>query len=101
MFPTVWAARAFAITATLQDRGLVSGREWAIQLGASLAADAGSDGADPEAYWRAWLAALETVLAEKNLAESAALTTLQQAWREAAARTPHGQPVELARGDQA
>ncbi len=49
----------------------------------------------PEAYWRAWLAALEEMLAQKRVATHADLADLKEAWREAAERTPHGEPIVL------
>jgi len=92
-FPTPWAARAFALTVALHERGLFSWREWTEALGAAL--QGGQSGTDDEAYWRCWLAALEAILARKAVAGSADLQALQQAWREAAAATPHGEPIEL------
>jgi hypothetical protein len=53
---------------------------------------------DPEAYWRAWLSALEAILGRTQLAAGDDLHRLQDAWRRAAERTPHGEPVELAPG---
>ncbi len=46
-------------------------------------------------YWHHWLAALETLMAAKGATNTAALADREQAWHEAAARTPHGEPIEL------
>ena len=55
------------------------------------------DAADPEAYWRAWLAALEDDPgARAALPTPSELLDLKEAWRRAAEATPHGQPIELA-----
>ncbi len=92
VFPAPWAARAFALTVALHERGVFSWSEWAGALGAALRTETGED---PEAYWRAWMAALEEVLARQGVASGRDLSGLQQAWREAAERPPHGQVIEL------
>jgi nitrile hydratase accessory protein len=81
----------------LNERGVFTWGEWSKTLGPKVAAETQADAADPEAYWRAWLAALETVLADKQVARGADLLDLKEAWREAAERTPHGQPIALDR----
>jgi nitrile hydratase accessory protein len=97
IFPAPWAARAFALAAALNERGLFGWSEWSEALAAALPRETEADPADPEAYWRAWLAALETMLERKRLAAPADLLALQNAWRRAARDTPHGAPVELLR----
>ena len=97
VFPAPWAARAFALAVALNERGLFTWSEWSERLGAALARS-GEDHSEPEAYWRAWLAALEAILAAKQLARAADLAVLQDAWRRAAEATPHGQPIELPSG---
>ena len=47
-------------------------------------------------YWRAWLGALEAVLAARGIAAPEAVAELADAWGRAAAATPHGQPIRLA-----
>ena len=98
VFPVAWAARAFALSVALNERGLFSWSEWAETLGAAIAGADETDPADPEAYWCCWLTALEQILAAKRLAEGTDLQDLQQAWRRAAEATLHGQPIELAAG---
>jgi nitrile hydratase accessory protein len=94
VFPTASAARAFAMVVALHERRLFTWSEWSSALGAEVARG-GGDGADPETYWRAWLTALESILATKALARPDDLAALRGAWSEAAAATPHGQPIEL------
>ena len=53
------------------------------------------------AYYRQWLAALETVVGLKGAASAAEISQRQEAWREAYLKTPHGQPVELNRAARA
>ncbi len=96
VFPAPWAARAFALAVALNERGVFAWAEWSETLGAKVTAETVTDPADPEAYWRAWLAALEEILRAKQLAGASDLLDLQEAWREAAERTPHGRPIELA-----
>ena len=95
VFPAPWAARAFALAVALNERGLFTWSEWAEALGAALR---DAPGSDPEAYWRCWLAALEDMLRRKQVAVATELPELQDAWRRAAERTPHGEPIELLRG---
>ncbi len=95
VFPSPWAARVFALAVALNARGVFTWSEWSSTLGPQVAAETADDPADAEAYWRAWLSALETVLADKQVAAGADLLDLKEAWREAAERTPHGQPIVL------
>jgi len=48
-----------------------------------------------ETYYRHWLATLERLVAEKDVASSETLTRYRDAWDHAADRTPHGSPIEL------
>jgi hypothetical protein len=51
-----------------------------------------------DSYYQHWLAALEHLAIAKGLSGAGDLAQRVQAWREAYLATPHGQPVELARG---
>jgi nitrile hydratase accessory protein len=95
VFPAPWAARAFAMAVALHERGVFAWSEWSEILGPHVAKATVHDAADPEAYWQAWLAALEDILGRKGVGSQSALLNLQEAWREAAEHTPHGQPIEL------
>jgi nitrile hydratase accessory protein len=97
VFPAPWAGRAFALAVALNERGVFTWPEWSEALGRKVAATTKADTTDPEAYWRAWLGALEEMLAAKDVARSGELANLQEAWRQAAETTPHGQPIELKR----
>jgi hypothetical protein len=48
-----------------------------------------------ETYYRHWLAALERIVAAKEVTTPDALARYQAAWDAAAERTPHGKPIEL------
>lgn len=95
VFPTPWAARAFALAVALNERGVFTWSEWSEILGPKVATSTQENAADPEAYWKAWLAALEDILGRKKVAANSDLLDLKEDWREAAERTPHGQPIEL------
>lgn len=51
-----------------------------------------------DSYYQHWLAALEHLAIAKGLSGAGELAQRVQAWRDAYLATPHGQPVELARG---
>ena len=97
VFPAPWAARAFALAVALNDRGIFAWSEWSATLGPKVAMETAADPSDAEAYWRAWLAALEDILHTKKVAGGSDLLDLKEAWRDAAERTPHGEPIELKR----
>lgn len=97
VFPAPWAARAFALAVGMNERGVFTWTEWSETLGPRVAAETRASAGDPEAYWRAWLSALETILQRKQVADGGDLAELKEAWRAAAERTPHGQPIELER----
>lgn len=81
------------MTVMLNQRGLFNWREWTEALGGEIAASSGEAGA--EAYFQSWLRALENILIVKGVASAADLTGLAEAWRAAAAATPHGRPIRL------
>ena len=86
VFREPWEAQAFALAVSLQERGVVSAAEWSERLGAEIAAEPEAD------YYRQWLSALERLV---DAREPGALARHREAWARAAARTPHGTPIEL------
>jgi len=100
VFREPWEAQAFAMTLTLQERGLFTWTEWAQALGTEIAAaQAAGDPDQGDTYYRHWLAALEALIAAKGVSSNNELDRYRRAWNNAAARTPHGQPIELLDGD--
>jgi nitrile hydratase accessory protein len=96
VFREPWEAHAFAMTVALHERGLFSWGEWTAVLGDEIKrAQAGGDPDTGETYYRHWLAALERIVAEKGVTDTAALARYRGAWDHAADRTPHGMPIEL------
>jgi nitrile hydratase accessory protein len=91
VFAEPWQAQVFALTLALNERELFTWTEWAEALGAALK-DGAADGND---YYERWLAALETLLVQKNIATAPEVADLTAAWHRAAEATPHGKPILL------
>jgi len=99
VFREPWEAQAFAMTLRLHEAGHFTWPEWAATLGAEIEA-AGKAG-DPDlgdTYYRHWLKALEKLVAEKGLAGPVEMDERKSAWRRAFLATPHGKPIDLAKG---
>ena len=100
VFREPWEAQAFALALSLNERGVFSWKEWAATLGEEIKkAQAAGDPDTGETYYLHWLAALERLVAAKGLADPQTLMRTRDAWRQACARTPHGEPIELRPGD--
>src|ERR1044071_3123421 len=100
VFREPWEAQTFAMTLHLYDRGLFQWPEWAAILGDEIKkAQAAGDPDTGQTYYRHWLAALERIVAEKGVTDSATLEKYFHAWDHAADRTPHGMPIELTAED--
>lgn len=96
VFREPWEAHAFALAVSLHQKGLFSWTEWAAALAAQIArAQAHGDADLGDTYYRHWLAALESLVAEKGASSAQELDRYREAWDRAADRTPHGQPIEL------
>ena len=96
IFGEPWEAQAFAMTLALHERDLFTWTEWAATLAEEITrAQKSGDPDTGETYYRHWLAALERVVSEKDVADRAALARYYNAWDHAAGRTPHGQAIEL------
>jgi len=100
VFHEPWEAQAFAMALALQERGLFTWPEWAATLAAEIKrAQAQGDPDTGATYYHHWLATLERLVEEKGVTDPQALARYRDAWSRAAARTPHGLPVELKRDD--
>ena len=98
VFKAPWEAQAFAMALSLHARGVFTWSEWAGELARELAA-AATRGApdDGSHYYEHWLAALEKLVAGKELVSEQDLERRVHEWDAAAQATPHGQPIELPR----
>ena len=97
VFEQPWHAQVFALTVHLNESGLFSWPDWAALFGETLTAHGHArdlDGGDD--YFKAWLAALETMLARLGTAEPERVEEMRSAWETAFLTTPHGDPVRLA-----
>ncbi len=100
VFRAPWEAQAFAMTLALHERGIFTWPEWAAALATEIErAQAAGDSDTGETYYEHWLAALEGLVVSRGIAASPALASYRDAWARAAARTPHGAPIELAPED--
>jgi nitrile hydratase accessory protein len=100
VFREPWEAQAFAMAVALRQRGVFTWSEWAQMLGAQIKrAQAAGDPDLGDTYYHHWLAALERLLAQKGVADEPMLARYRHAWEHAAARTPHGTPIELTAED--
>jgi len=96
VFAEPWQAQAFAMAVHLHARGAFEWTEWAQALSAAIRrAQAAGDADLGDTYYLHWLDALEQLVRDKGLGSESALAGLREAWAEAAARTPHGQPIEI------
>ncbi len=100
VFAQAWEAQAFAMTIALHERGVFTWPEWAAALAAEIArAQTAGDPDTGETYYQHWLAALEGLVAAKQLTDATSLARYRDAWGRAADRTPHGKPIELVPDD--
>ena len=95
VFGEPWEAQAFAMAVHLHERGKFEWTEWAETLSEVIKSNE-TNGVEKQ-YYEHWLEALEAIATKSQLATSNELETEQSAWREAAAATPHGEPIELMR----
>ena len=99
VFDEPWQAQALGMADMLVSAGVITADAWATALGKELrqAATAGAPD-DLETYYRAVLAALQTLLYETGTTAREEVDTREAEWRRAYLTTPHGKPVELAAG---
>jgi nitrile hydratase accessory protein len=98
-FREPWEAQIFALVLALHEAGVFTWSEWTAVLSRRVAAPHSAE-TDVGGYGR-WLAALESLLIERDIASAEALTARKNAWARAAEATPHGTPILLANDPQA
>jgi len=94
--PLPWQAHEFAMTLQLHEKGLFTWPEWAAALTQEIRnAQVAGDADTGSTYYTHWLNALESMVLAKELGTAEQIHDLEHAWEDAAARTPHGQPIVL------
>lgn len=94
-FAAPWEAQVFALKTHLVETGRLDAGAFAEALGRALREDhAPAD--DGTAYFVAFVTALERSIAAMASADE--LAAERDAWLRAAALTPHGAPIEVAKG---
>lgn len=98
VFNAPWEAQAFAMAVELHRRGVFTWREWADALAEEIAhAVEHGDHDDGSHYYERWLAALEKLVAAKNVVREDDMARRVDEWDSAARATPHGKPIQLRR----
>lgn len=96
VFAEAWQAQVFAMTIELSRQGRFTWNEWAQALAAEIAAAQARGDADlGDTYYHHWLAALEKLVATKDLLRANELAARKAAWRDAAEHTEFGKPIVL------
>jgi len=85
VFQEPWEAQAFALVVALNERGVFTWAEWTEAVAAAPGHGSLERG----------LPAFERLVAARGLVADGALERYRHAWEHAAARTPHGTPIEL------
>lgn len=96
VFREPWEARVFALAVSLNQQGLFTWAEWAAALGAQI--ERAQRSGDPDlgdTYYRYWMETLEALVVERGLSSALELARYRGAWKNAAERTPHGQPIKV------
>lgn len=95
-FGEPWQAQAFGLAVRLSAEGHFTWKEWAAALAKELkdAAERG-EADDGSRYYEYWLSALERLVTNKGLTDTATLAARKEAWADAYRHTPHGKPVVL------
>jgi len=102
VFAEPWQAEAFALAVALNQKNAFDWHEWVeVFSGQSGEPLVGNEKAIEAAYYQRWLAALEAIAVGHGLVSTPEVDHRVEEWRRAYLRTPHGQPIELARGLEA
>lgn len=91
VFEEAWQAQALAMADCMVKAGAFSAGDWAGALGKAVRAQDDTTAG----YYRAVLAALESLLDTGGAVPAPEVTQRRNEWARAYEATPHGQPVEL------
>ena len=99
-FAEPWQAQIFSMTVALNEAGAFSWQEWGEVFSAHRRQSQEACKPDTsQTYYEDWLDALETMAEMQALASRENQLRYRRAWHNAAARTKHGQPIELQEAD--
>jgi nitrile hydratase accessory protein len=97
-FGDPWHAEAFGTSLALSRAGLFAWAEWVEVFSKEIRANPQRAGEDSEsAYYRQWLAALETILVKHATLTSEEIAAAAEHWRRSYLNTPHGKPIVFSR----
>ncbi len=96
-FDEPWQAQAFSIVVHLHRQGRFTWSEWVAIFSDEIKASPQQPGESVNAaYYRQWLAAMETLVDRLSLVTPGQIDLRSQEWRQAYLNTPHGEAVALA-----
>jgi nitrile hydratase accessory protein len=97
-FGEPWHAEAFGTSLALSRAGLFTWAEWVEIFSKEIRTNPQRAGEDSEAaYYRQWLAALETILMKHATLTSQEIAEVVEHWRRSYLNTPHGKPIVFRR----
>jgi nitrile hydratase accessory protein len=97
-FAEPWQAEAFATAMVLSRAGVFTWKEWTETFGEEIKRHPQRAGEEAgAAYYRQWLAALETLLSVRGLVNTSEIAETQEHWRRSYLNTEHGMPVAFSR----
>jgi nitrile hydratase accessory protein len=97
-FGEPWHAQAFGTSLALSRAGLFAWAEWVEIFSKEIRTNPQRAGEDSEsAYYRQWLAALETILVKHATLTSEEIAEVAEHWRRSYLKTPHGKPIVFCR----
>jgi nitrile hydratase accessory protein len=97
-FGEPWHAEAFGTSLALSRAGLFAWAEWVEIFSMEIRTNPQRAGEDSEsAYYRQWLAALETILVKHATLTSEEIAEVAEHWRRSYRNTPHGKPIVFRR----
>jgi nitrile hydratase accessory protein len=97
-FGEPWHAQAFATSLALSRAGVFGWAEWVEIFGEEIRTHPQRTGEGSEAaYYRQWLAALETILVRQATLTSKEIAEAAEHWRRCYLNTPHGKPIVFSR----